>query len=397
MSITVFSWGDCQQPSMIPMLYSLDLTTGNNVATYAQQNIDQMKSMPVAHRAMISQNACADVFANVSADPVTFFSKDPDMTKWINAFTLYFQYLKKAGQHISRIVLDFESTPSIWSLSDITNDIAKLYADSTCYSRFPSYVKQYKPADYIWGAPNFRQAFQAFGMYGSSIKNAALRKSIINPFKSIFPNDYLIISNYEDRRVRFPTWDMNGWALCQDQVSVECAPDTYLSPQGQRYNINSGLTKNIGWNRFIDCINYVRSSMVPGQRLPTPWISNPNCFVTDNGIMKQSPWLWTQFMKHLTACGIRCFYYFPGFGPGPIPDNILADSLFKTFDYGPITYLPAISLDADSVSTTTSTGTFTTTYTDFVANMVPITIAPAPVPVATTGTPITLGNPPAAP
>ena len=370
MPITVYSWSDFRVDglnNLRPMTWARHIE--NSGQAWGESNADSLKNIEPGHRSVLFFNANSNSFD--ITDPVRFFREGPYTIKWENALRAYYTAMKGKNMQPDRVILDIEQGCSIWHLgANKETSIRSIWEDPTCYANLPSYLKQYTPANFIWGGPDFRNAYVRFNYYAAGIKREAIRKTIIHTYRSVYGSEpYLIVGNYGDMRLRFPILDQNGWPWRENgRLSEESCPVTYLGMFGQKF---ARAQKHIGWNCLIDCVNLVRTCMVEGKRAPTPWVTYPG-WAGDYKPEHHTFWLWEQVVRHHVAAGVNTFLYWGPKESTVNPHNhVFANDLWGSLSPSPRRYDPFIPIDADEIVS----GSVRTTYQDYVDNYLNIPVS----------------------
>ncbi|HEY1683881.1 MAG TPA: hypothetical protein VGG19_03885 [Tepidisphaeraceae bacterium] len=277
---------------------------------------------------------------------------------------LIFTQMKLRGYVPARIVLDLEGGLTTWTLKPanglLSTVMIPVYNDSASLRKLPASLQQYTPFDFDNGTNN-RAATIAWNAWQGNLVSQTLRQTVSVTASQVFGAN-IPATNYGDMLPSFTVYDLNNWPVSGAAVGTESSPPMYLAVEGNRY---SGMQKDVRWNRLIDALNYARSCIRNGPVVP--WLGFPS-YAGDSDLHGGVPWLWRQQVLHLNAMGITQYLYFNP-APSVLPsDDAYASQVFRsiqTVTPAPAVNLPAIPLDADSVTT----GNITTKYTDFIANL----------------------------
>jgi hypothetical protein len=198
-----------------------------------------------------------------------------------------------------------------------------------------------------------------------SIMCEMIRKTMIVPYTQVF-GKVPLVSNWENFRGAFQTFDTNGWPYPTVQVTDWSSPSCYVGMWGLRQSPTaSGRKKDMYWNRLLDSLNYVRSAMAFNGKC-APWIQFRSWVDPFRIAPNRVQWLWNQLMLHIASTGVeKLIYWNPKQATGASDEDDAALGEFiaavsKWPKVEPPT-LPEIPMDADEVTT----GTITTRYSDY--------------------------------
>jgi hypothetical protein len=372
--LQAFSWHPPARalPHIAPMFWAD--TAWAHTADFSAGRIEaQLKARPPEERALFmvrarGYNIEEHVQKRTMADVLVNGMKLEPHRQW---YRDVFAGLKKRDLPLAAIIADEESNISFWRLeSAVKNDpkfvphLHEAFADPRVQAAMPAAMRKYT-AEMITTQP-VREAIIAWNDWVAAIAARSMRSLIRDTYAEVFDGAKPIVSNWNDFTGAFAVYDINGWPLSFVRTADWSSPECYVAWWGGRHGPNSGLKKSTYWNRFIDCVNYVRSSQALDGGC-VPWVSYMSWM---NDEPRRAPrsiqWLWTQLIRQMIAGGVERFIYWnpkTNFGSADSDDQalsrLLADAEPKPA--ASVAKLPEIPLDSDQVQT----GDFRTTYADY--------------------------------
>jgi hypothetical protein len=377
---TVFCWsGSTNQPGITPMTWiASDVQTPDKAAQIA---IAQFNKRPVGERALFLWHVgnvpplhdVRRLYEIVRDGPNT-----APHVKWSQAV---YQRLKQANLPPDRIVIDYESGMSTYQFGrpnvPMSRILMPVFNDPRAAKNLSPAVLKFTPADFD-GGPRRAAAWDAWNAWNTHAVDTAIKTIAYDPATTVFQKP-IPTTNYGNVLPSFPIYNLHGGIMDESVTGWESSPPLYLMTDGRRYE---GRAKSAVWNRFIDNLNYARSTIVRGPLVP--WLTYPS-YSSDDEPWGGNKWLWAEQVKHLNQMGVRTYLLW-----NPLPyaktvtDPSLAEDQYTSKVFTslklppPVATPPAypeIALDADQVTT----GNVTTTYVDFLAKLKATSAATGPV------------------
>jgi hypothetical protein len=298
-----------------------------------------------------------------------FLTQQVDTSKARNWYLEFFAGLKKRGAELTAIVMDEESNVTNWGFENYgKNDktlpayLHQVWADAEVQMAMPDELRRFTIEMIL---QKDRDAVVAYNQWSMTILCEMIRKTMVVPYTQVF-GKVPIVSNWENFHGAFQTLDHNGWPNSTVQVTDWSSPCCYVGMFGNRQNqAMSGRKKDVYWNRFLDCINYVRSAMAFNGKC-APWISYRSWVDPFKIAPNRVQWLWNQLMLHIASTGVeKLIYWNPKQARGATDEDDAALGEFiaavAKWPKVQIPNLPEIPMDADEVAT----GAITTRYADY--------------------------------
>lgn len=372
-TIKAYSWHPTKKsiPGIIPMPYISPVNSGDPDAT-AAQIAGELGSMVLEDRALHIYGPAGYGFDQhvVKHTIKQFLLQTVDTSKTRNWYLQFYNGLRTRGIELNALIMDEESNVTNWAFqnyaskdSTLSAYLHTLWADTQVQAAMPVALRQYSIDQVLkMNGP----AVIAWNNWTLGIIANMLRSIVLAPYVQVFGRTP-ITSNWNDLRGTFTMYDNNGWPATQQQVSDWSSPATYVGMSGNRYNgVQAKLAKDQYWNRFIDCINAIRSTMGFNAQC-IPWVSYRAWLDPDKKASTQLQWLWNQLMLHAVGTGVDKFLFWnPKNATGATAtdaDDVAMGDFIASVAQMPLVVrqLPEVQMDADSVTT----GNLTTNYNDY--------------------------------
>jgi len=373
-AIKVFSWAQTRRviPGIYPAGWINPTDTRGDADFMAGRLANELAPRDPANRALIisvplGYTLDQHVIRHTIKD---FLLQTVATSKTKNWFLQFYDGLKRRNAAVGTLIMDEESNLTNWAFENygskdktLPTYLHQLWADPAVQAKMPDNLKRYSIDMVLQKDFN---AVCAWNEWTMGILCQMIRDVVVTPYVQVF-GSMPVVSNWENFRGTFQTFDVNGWPLAQVRVGDWSSPACYVGSWGRRQNTpESNRKKDPSWNRFLDCINFVRSAVAfDGQCMP--WISYRS-WVEGNRAPTPVQWLWNQHLLHTVATGVDRMIYWNQKGTFPATDeedNALGDLIAMVAQADRVVrQLPEIPMDADEVTT----GDVTTRYADYIAN-----------------------------